>query len=272
MGNFLSSILSRHVSTVEKVLPRLPGNFEHGHKLPGNEIQDISETAERLNPPDPIADFPNTIGQRNLTPKQPFVGEKPGTFLKETMEELHQDIEPPTQRKHEPQPNSLINELESKDFNPGFQGLHHSKSSDNAELSAGPTDFETHSEPTVAKDTMPLTRLQVIDLFTTQQPSSANEIVQQERVQANPGDYGKPIFEIKGTLGDPPGRGNPYDIKGMQGTHDFRTEPKPSPVIKVNIGQIHVRAITPPPAVTSQKPRQAHKPVLTLEEYLKGRG
>lgn len=51
----------------------------------------------------------------------------------------------------------------------------------------------------------------------------------------------------------------------------MNTDQAPEQVIKVNIGQITIKAVNQPAQLSVQRPANAHKPVLTLEDYLKQR-
>lgn len=71
----------------------------------------------------------------------------------------------------------------------------------------------------------------------------------------------------QGAFGEPPGSKRPE----IDTAPVFRQDPAADHIIKVSIGQIIVRAVVPSAPVTVQKPKEAHKPVLTLEDYLKQR-
>jgi hypothetical protein len=75
-----------------------------------------------------------------------------------------------------------------------------------------------------------------------------------------------------GTLGEPPGA---IGLNNISDHLDFKTnypDITANPVIRVSIGQINVRAVSHPPAVSPQKSREVSKPLMSLEDYLKQKG
>jgi hypothetical protein len=80
-----------------------------------------------------------------------------------------------------------------------------------------------------------------------------------------------PVERSAGVFGEPPGAISSQNLKGDQGSVNDHHDNMANPVIKVTIGQINVRAVSPPPPVAVPKPREAQKPLLSLEDYLKQR-
>lgn len=63
----------------------------------------------------------------------------------------------------------------------------------------------------------------------------------------------------------------PADVHNKQEKHEsYTTNHEPEPVIRVTIGRVDVRAVTPPPPLIQQKTRQSN-PTLSLDDYLRKR-
>jgi hypothetical protein len=104
--------------------------------------------------------------------------------------------------------------------------------------------------------------------------------------QSEPGNSSEPVKErffqeseprwkpmkSGGAMGEPPGaNGNSRKDNNLR-SNEMAAESAAGPIIKISIKQINVRAVSPPsPPVLKQKPRPESRPVLSLEDYLKGR-
>jgi hypothetical protein len=78
-----------------------------------------------------------------------------------------------------------------------------------------------------------------------------------------------PEEKSQGAFGEPPGASNRGSETGRPAIPGYLQEDHDTQVIKVRIGQINGRAVIPSAPVTIQKPVAMHKPVMTLEDYLK---
>lgn len=270
MSHFLTSILTRHAGTVEKVLPRLPGSFEPVSSFPNTGLSEFPVATEKQAPEI------STLNKSGIQHEGPVVMDKPGTFLQGEIEQsspqIQKDLLPPINLNPEPPLFKASNEPQSGVFQPDYQESEAFKPANNPEPGPGLEGHKTQTNRIISTETKWVSRLQEFEPVTIQPSIEADGKELKENAPIIPTDYRRAIVEPKGALGEPPGRMNAYNIPGKQGIADLRAEPKAEPVIKVSIGQIHVRAVNPPPSVTAKKPQQAHKPVLTLEDYLKGRG
>ena len=98
------------------------------------------------------------------------------------------------------------------------------------------------------------------DISPTGKTNSVNPLMENSDFAITPRKHG-------GLLGEPPAFNNRKINQNFPVNHsDHQT----APVIKVSIGQINVRAVTPP-QVSAKKPKMVPKPTLSLEDYLKQR-
>lgn len=278
MSHFLSSILSRHENAVEKVQPRLPGSFEPVSSFadtgnsasPGPHDMDISSPSSMEVP------VSGTLPKPQTAKEFPLFSEKRAQFPEKNREQPMQPnpagFQLPVALNTNPQPidvpkneSSRLTPLPNQDSEPFKTGK-------NDEISPESGLFESRNQPLKSTEAIQEKGFQEIETIGYQPEGDRVERKQMDFLPVHPAEQSKKIYEPKGALGEPPGQLNSYGLNGAQARAPISTEPKAAPVIKVSIGQIHVRAINPAPPVSTPKPRPSHKPVLTLEDYLKGRG
>lgn len=278
MTHFLSSILSRHVNTHEKIMPRLPGSFEPVKSFPDKEPDEFTVPDERLFSPIskreiPEPDFSGIRETKNEIPvENGQLKQHSHESIEQKIPNVRMNFDNPVNMKPELNVLNVNEEAESKDLNLNLQvAAAPNKLFKNAEFDGGSSFNETKFEHIKVTENKHLTRLQKIESIAIQSFANLNEQVQNENAPANLLEFRLATQETKGALGEPPGRINSFKMQENKDVSDIRPETKVAPAIKVSIGQIHVHAVNPQPAINYQKPQQAHKPLLTLEDYLKGR-
>jgi hypothetical protein len=277
MGNYLSSLLSRHIETGEKVLPRLAGSFEQVKSFPEAGITEITDTSgsllgdehEAISPlsrkvgyhePKPVflhSEEPqqNRFQPENRSNPYPVASSDPASFTSQP--------EPPWL----PAPKGLEAGFSLPDYNIQMPPKSDVRKEDYSlnEFQEGEEKRVISFENTRIQEAKEIAPLQSSFSSDHEQPAKSTQSMEL-RTEGR-----KPIAYTFGILGEPPGlRAEPN--AGNSVLPDRNAASKPAPVIKVSIGQINVRAVTSPSPVSAPKNRDVPKPLLSLEDYLKGRG
>ncbi len=274
MGNFVSSLLARHIDSGEKVLPRLSGIYEHAKTFRDTGFTELTDSYSPvvLNEPEP--GFPATakalgrasghefpVGEQTRMPPEP-VNKAPETVQEPGFQHLPLNNAPRQDSgnfSQSPKEGYLQPEIQIQ-HHPGFE----------KEMQpAMPNPLEKKSDTLIEIVRAERVKERVIDLEFTVRPKEVTEkpVFPGENLNT----VKRPTEKASGILGEPPGL-RPGFSDSKQAMPLLKEEPKQAPVIKVSIGQIHIRAVAPPPPVNNTKPKDVYKPILTLEDYLKGRG
>jgi hypothetical protein len=277
MSNFLGSLLSRHVETGEKVLPRLPGNFEPVHSFPDNGISEVTDFREGSATQFAREKEPSA----RSTPKPGFrdnpsrYEERPNDYLQHNNEQVSHPLPgvfpAPIQTNSESYQSHIPLGLEGRVPIPNNPLPEAIKPFVGAELNPEKEIFTSEKESGISTERKPITRVKELESIQEFSLGERGREEKGETVKDAPSPYLMPSGQPSGFFGEPPG----MRVSGQlakQVLPDFRPEARPAPVIKVSIGQINVRAVAPQATVNTPKPKEVHKPLLTLEDYLKGRG
>jgi hypothetical protein len=283
--DFVSNIINRHIEPAKNIMPRLRGKFEPPAQSPaiGAESFTANETiisqqasvdlgpanesfrdsvgpVEAGNSGTGIADVINPTNKSTtvLPPANPALKVRDSIGMQKEENELEiTDGLPPGEIKKS-QPN-FNDQKEKKEWMQKELPLSKGKKEKYFVI----TNYE------ISKDS------QVIEA-----QHAFNKTSQQELTSSATPSI-KPIFKTKesiqhsnnkrGIFGEPPGAGlyNGGNKNGNLFNNHFEQET--TQVIKVSIGQISVKAITPPPASKSTPVSRELKPALSLETYLKNR-
>lgn len=265
MNNFISNLISRHIAPANNVMPRLRGKFEAESNLSNTLPGDISSSVENFTEP--------TAAAATLPPPPPISQKHTGVEKKEQTFSFESEPDFLNQNTDHPE---IINDHPVKPLNIAVE-----------EFTKEPVQNKTLKNDEVA-DPVPGKKNDQKEnhLVITNYHKTANEewVIKQENkkekdvlfpVEPKPIDpfIGNNEFAISshkqgGLLGEPPAfnhaKGNQHFVINDS------AEDHSTPIIKVTIGQINVRAVTSP-QVTAKKQQMVPKPTLSLEDYLKQR-
>ena len=264
MGDFIARLIRRHLGSEGVVNPRLPGRFETRTPAVTSELSPVVEEREI---PASTASSPPPVMQNDSSGQadNPRFRERilPANHEERFSGEDDQGVPDEFPSGKEPAIRQLAKPFDSDSGSRTlFQNIR--REEERTELSevAGKEkvsrSFAGHSE-------MELNADQVTPATLRSETRSGNP----EKAIQLPltGNTDQPQKK-GGAFGVPPG-GSVYPFREERNTRVTRSPEIPAPpVIRITIGQIHVRAVTPLPSPPVQKPKVNTKPMLSLEDYL----
>jgi hypothetical protein len=280
MSNFSSSLIFRHLQPGNNVIPRLPGKFEPLDNSANDNLSGFSTVQANL-PEQPAVKIPKS---QQVSPE----------LLKRNEERISEIVNPVSSV----QTSSLKNEYGIEERNPEnpvntrklttpIQNLPF----DDFDQTTPPIDTtqnlgsdsrivteivnQKENHFVVTNNSKIIHEEQIINRLNEKPSALSDTVLSPESNEIKPFPENTkvilPAEKSSGVFGEPPGAIAFNNTNENRSLSYFPPETEVHPVIKVSIGQINVRAVTPSPSFTIQKPRVAPKPALSLEDYLKQR-
>lgn len=263
MNNFINNIISRHVDSGKNVMPRLRSRFES----PDNSAVDLPVTFAPVHEKftEQVTDSTQapSVNNKNITKEKNTSVEKDHSFLSSK-------IAPPQ--------NNNDNDFQIPNRLPLTPVATPVVEQQNDQVVP-----ETNNEKKILKE-----KYLVIDNY--RKIISTEQVINMENDSVT--DFSATVLPVKpkpvspvienkelngstnksyGWLGEPPGAKVFNHLNADEKSLSNEPGTGYTPVIKVSIGQINVRAVTQTP-VAIKKPRIVLKPALSLEDYLKQQG
>lgn len=276
MNNFISNIISRHVASNQNVLPRLRSRFEPMENAGSTTPTDFLAVKENFAEPiQGTAQMPSKPGA-NISLKPGNGGTDkivnslfsfPATSLQNEHAE-HSEIS----ETHPQKANPVITPLNQFEYgylqNSAQQNDDIAPVIDNKIENHNVDHFETNhfQNRAVGGEFIKNKKEKEKDIFSNAIDDKSNHVkpfLEKMAVKEISGKY-------QGLLGEPPSAKAFQNLKATETSLSNIHNGANKPVIKVSIGQIHVRAVNPPQVIT-KKPRVISQPGLSLETYLKQR-
>lgn len=264
MGDFIARLIRRHLGSEGVVNPRLPGRFETRTPAVTSELSPVVEETDNHAS---AAFSPSPLTQNDSSPREDYPRFRESVFHVDPKNrftgEDFQGVPDEFPSGKEPGIRQLAKPFDSDS---GSRRLFQNKRTEEerTELSevAGKEkvsrSFTGHSEKELNAD-------QVTPATVRSETRSGNPEKAIQLPLTGNSDYPQ---KNGGALGVSPGAAV-YPYREERNTRVTRSPEIPAqPVIRITIGQIHVRAVTPLPSPPVQKPKVNAKPMLSLEDYL----
>ncbi len=264
MGDFIARLIRRHLGSEGVVNPRLPGRFETRTPAVTSELSPVVEETDNHAS---AAFSPSPLTQNDSSPREDYPRFRESVFHVDPKNrftgEDFQGVPVGFSSRKEPGIRMLAKPFDSDSGSRRlFQNIR--KEEERTELPevagkekvSGSFTGQTEKEVNADRVTPASVR--------SEAPSGKPEKAIQLPLTGN----SDPQQKKGGAFGVPPG-GSVNFSREERNTRVTRSPEIPEqPVIRITIGQIHVRAVTPLPSPPVQKPKVNTKPMLSLEDYL----
>jgi len=276
MGSFIKSLISRHIEHGKKVTPRLRGRFEPMDIAANSLSADLAESRENQVDQIPAHDAGSKGGKD-------MIKESPGRSIAEIKPVTPFHLDSPEKKdENEDHPetgNQSIRPAIPHRFHPVEEMSGTAPVSMKSMNEPGPVNITQVISPKenpviIKREGIILNEEPELNREAEKEPdlsSAVLPVISNAPEPLSPGELKMPNGRPGGAFGEPPGAISRQIIRIDEGPANDQQDVMSTSVIKVTIGQINVRAVSPPPPVAAPKPREAQKPSLSLEDYLKQR-